>query len=200
MKNHIKICMECVKLSNEKHQGFEKKAQIMDQQAMARAIVRISHEIIEKNKGADGLLLIGVRRRGYPLAHRIAEQIKSIEGVSVPVEGLDIGFYRDDISRNSEPVITRDEITASLDGATIVLVDDVICTGRTVRAAIDAIFSHGRPKAVQLAVLVDRGLRELPLRPDYVGKNIPTSHSERVYVSTTELDGEDGVIIAAKKP
>ena len=186
-------------MANEKHTALEKKAQIMDAQAMARAITRISHEIIEKNKGAEGLLLIGVRRRGYPLAQRIAQKIQEIEGVAIPLEGLDIGFYRDDISRMGEPVVSRDEISAALDGATVVLVDDVICTGRTVRAAMEAVFSHGRPRSVQLAVLVDRGLRELPFRPDYVGKNIPTSHSERVCVSVTEIDGDDNVIIAAQK-
>ena len=179
------------------HAGFEKKAQIMDSQAMARAITRISHEIIEKNKGADGLVLVGVRRRGYPLAQRIADRIREIEGVSIIPEPLDVGFYRDDIEHTEED--SRDRIGASLDGATVVLVDDVICTGRTVRAAIDALFSSGRPRAVQLAVLVDRGLRELPFRPDYVGKNIPTSHAERVFVSVSEIDGDDGVIIAQGK-
>ena len=172
-------------MKNGKYSGFEEKAQIMDAQAMTRAITRISHEIIEKNKGAEGILLIGVRKRGYPLAERIAECIKKIEGVELSVEGLDIGFFRDDIS-------------ADVDGATIVLVDDVIFTGRTTRAAIECIFSHGRPRAVQLAVLVDRGLRELPFRPDFVGKNIPTSHSERVRVSVAEIDGEDAVTIMAK--
>ena len=186
-------------MKNGKYSGFEEKAQIMDAQAMTRAITRISHEIIEKNKGAEGILLIGVRKRGYPLAERIAECIKKIEGVELSVEGLDIGFFRDDIAKNqNEPVITRDDISADVDGATIVLVDDVIFTGRTTRAAIECIFSHGRPRAVQLAVLVDRGLRELPFRPDFVGKNIPTSHSERVRVSVAEIDGEDAVTIMAK--
>ena len=192
-----KIASEGVVVAEKMGAGFEKKAQIMDSQAMARAITRISHEIIEKNKGADGLVLVGVRRRGYPLAQRIAERIREIEGVSIMPEPLDVGFYRDDVEHTEED--SRDRIGASLDGATVVLIDDVICTGRTVRAAIDALFSSGRPRAVQLAVLVDRGLRELPFRPDYVGKNIPTSHAERVFVSVAEIDGEDGVIIAQDK-
>ena len=187
-------------MENVKNGGFVKKAQIMDAQAMSRAITRISHEIIEKNKGAEGILLIGVRKRGYPIACRIAERIREIEGVSLSVEGLDISFFRDDLHKNGDgPVITRDEISASVDGATVVLVDDVIFTGRTVRAAIESVFSHGRPRAVQLAVLIDRGLRELPIRPDFVGKNIPTSHSERVCVSVSEIDGEDSVTITASK-
>ncbi len=186
-------------MENGKYIGFVKKAQIMDSAAMGRAITRISHEIIEKNKGAHGILLIGVRKRGYPIALRIAERIREIEGVELSVEGIDISFFRDDLHKNGrEPIITRDEISASVDGVTVVLVDDVICTGRTVRAAIESIFSHGRPRAVQLAVLVDRGLRELPFRPDFVGKNIPTSHSERVRVSVSEIDGEDEVAIMAK--
>ena len=185
-------------MENGRKGDFVKKAQIMDAQAMSRAITRISHEIIEKNKGADGILLIGVRKRGYPIACRIAERIREIEGVSLSVEGLDISFFRDDLHKKSDgPVITRDEISASVDGATVVLVDDVIFTGRTVRAAIEGVFSHGRPRAVQLAVLVDRGLRELPIRPDYVGKNVPTSKNERVRVMLEETDGECGVFIDA---
>ncbi len=173
-----------------------KKAQLMDAAALSRSITRIAHEIIERNKGADGLVLIGIRRRGIPLATRIAGKIEEIEGKKVPVGKLDISFYRDDLTRIArQPVMEDGDIGVEVEEAAVVLVDDVIYTGRTVRAAIDAIFRHGRPDNIRLAVMIDRGLRELPFRPDFVGKNIPTSHSETVRVSLSEIDGEDSVTI-----
>lgn len=172
------------------------KATIMDGQAIARAITRISHEILERNKGADSLVLIGIQRRGVPLSWRIKDKIKEIEGSDVKIGELDITFYRDDLSLlNAHPVLNGTKIDFPIDEATVILVDDVIYTGRTVRAAIDALFDLGRPKSVQLAVLVDRGLRELPIRPDFVGKNVPTSRSERICVHVTEVDGTELVTI-----
>ena len=175
---------------------MKQKAVLMDSAAMARAITRIAHEIIEKNKGATNLALVGVRRRGVPMAERIAAKIQEIEGVTVPVGNMDISFYRDDLSRiRQQPVVNDDEIGVPVDGAAVVLVDDVIYTGRTVRAAIEGIFHHGRPANIRLAILIDRGLRELPFRSDFVGKNIPTSHSEMIQVHFSEIDGEDCVSI-----
>ena len=175
---------------------FREKANLMDEAAMDRAITRLSHEILEKNNGADGVVLIGVRRRGYPLALRIAKKIRAIEGVDVPVGAMDITFYRDDLSKkNDQPVVSDTDIPFDVTGKTGVLVDDVIFTGRTVRAAIDGLFDLGRPGAVRLAVMIDRGLRELPFRPDFVGKNIPTSHAEMIRVHVREYDGEDSVSI-----
>jgi pyrimidine operon attenuation protein/uracil phosphoribosyltransferase len=173
------------------------KAIIMDESGIVRAATRISHEIIEKNKGVDNLVLIGIQRRGVPLAKMISEKIKGVEGRTVPVGILDITFYRDDLSMPSEhPIINGTEINFSITGKKIVLVDDVIYTGRTVRAAIDALMDIGRPKAIQLAVLIDRGHRELPIRPDYVGKNVPTSKLEVVNVKLYEFDGENAVTIS----
>ncbi|NLP14593.1 MAG: bifunctional pyr operon transcriptional regulator/uracil phosphoribosyltransferase PyrR [Clostridium sp.] len=173
------------------------KAIIMDESGIVRAATRISHEIIEKNKGVDNLVLIGIQRRGVPLAKMISEKIKGVEGRTVPVGILDITFYRDDLSMLSEhPIINGTEINFSITGKKIVLVDDVIYTGRTVRAAIDALMDIGRPKAIQLAVLIDRGHRELPIRPDYVGKNVPTSKLEVVNVKLYEFDGENAVTIS----
>ena len=175
---------------------FRQKAVIMDEPAMARALVRIAHEILEKQKGADNLLLCGIRRRGYPLACRIADAIERIEGVRVPVGAVDITFYRDDLTpAEDQPKLRDAEMPVPVTGRTVVLVDDVIFTGRTVRAALEAVFDLGRPGAVRLAVLIDRGLRELPFKPDYVGKNIPTSHSEMVSVKMKEIDGADEVSI-----
>ena len=166
------------------------KAEIMDESAMIRALTRISHEIIEKNKGINGLVLIGIQRRGVPLAKMIAKKIKEVEGQEVPVGVLDITLYRDDLSTLSEhPIINGTEIDFPLTGKKVVLVDDVIFTGRTVRAAIDAIIDIGRPKMIQLAILIDRGHRELPIRADYVGKNVPTSKSEVINVRVNEIDG-----------
>ena len=178
---------------------YKEKARLMDEAAMDRAITRLSHEILEKNNGAEGVVLIGIRRRGYPLAERIAAKIRQIEGVSVPVGEMDITFYRDDLSHGSDqPILSKTEIPFPVDGKTVVLVDDVIFTGRTVRSALDGLFDLGRPGAVRLAVMIDRGLRELPFRPDFVGKNIPTSHSEMIRVKVKEYDGEDSVTILQK--
>ena len=173
------------------------KAEIMDENAMARALTRISHEIIEKNKGVEELVLIGIQRRGVPLAKRIARKISEVEGSEVPVGILDITLYRDDLSLLAEhPIINGTEINFSITDKKIVLVDDVIYTGRTVRAAIDALMDIGRPKMIQLAVLIDRGHRELPIRPDYVDKNVPTSKNEIINVKVTEIDGQNAVTIS----
>ncbi len=166
------------------------KARIMDEQAISRAVTRISHEILERNEGIDGVAILGIHRRGADLAVRIADRIEKIEGARPLLGVLDITHYRDDIERTADtPVLRESSIDFSLDSKIVVIVDDVIYTGRTVRAAIDAIFDLGRPAAVQLAVLVDRGLRELPIRPDFVGKNVPTSHSEHIRVRLCERDG-----------
>ena len=160
------------------------KAEIMDSTGINRALVRISHEVIEKNKGCDGLCLIGIKRRGIPLAKAIAENICRIENQEMPVGSMDITFYRDDVTPLSDmPVVHSTDVPFSVVGKRILLVDDVLYTGRTARAAIDAVFSLGRPAQVQLAVLIDRGHRELPIRADFVGKNVPTSQSERIVVS-----------------
>lgn len=173
------------------------KAQIMDERGITRAITRIAHEIIEKNKGIENVALIGIQRRGVPLAKRIAEKIKEVEGKSVDVGILDITFYRDDLSTLSEhPIVNGTQIDFQVTGKKIVLVDDVLYTGRTVRAAIDAIMDIGRPKMIQLAILIDRGHRELPIRADFVGKNVPTSRSEIVNVKVKEIDGINGVTIS----
>ncbi len=174
--------------------------ELMDENAIARAITRISHEIIEKNKGVDNLVLIGIQRRGVPLAARIANKIKDVEGREIPVGILDITLYRDDLSLlNEHPVINGTEINFDIAGKKLVLVDDVIYTGRTVRAAIDALMDINRPQMIQLAVLIDRGHRELPIRADYVGKNVPTSRSEIVHVNLSEIDGLNNVTITGKE-
>ena len=172
------------------------KAQIMDEAALGRALMRISHEINEHNRGVDNVVLVGVRRRGEPIAQRIRGNIHKIEDREVPCGSLDIKFYRDDLSHVSEqPETRRAELPFDVTDRDVVLCDDVIYTGRTARAAIEAIFALGRPRTIQLAVLVDRGHRELPIRPDYVGKNIPTSRSEMVEVRLPEFDGETGVYL-----
>lgn len=166
---------------------------VMDENAVSRAIQRIAHEIIERNKGTEGVALIGIQRRGVPLALRIAECIRKIEG-DVKVGILDITLYRDDLSTLDEhPIINGSDINFTIEGKTLILVDDVLFTGRTIRSAIEAILEMGRPKCIQLAVLVDRGHRELPIRADYVGKNVPTSLEENVKVLMPEVDGEIGV-------
>ena len=173
-----------------------KKTSIMDADGIRRALIRIAHEITEKNRGVENVALVGIRTRGVPLAARIAEEIQKIENVEVPVGSLDITLYRDDLTTMGyNPVIHGTEIDFDVTGKHIVLVDDVLYTGRTIRAALDAIIDMGRPNSIQLAVLIDRGHRELPIRPDYVGKNLPTSHSEVVKVSAVEIDGSDGVAI-----
>ena len=170
--------------------------QIMTADEIRRATIRLSHEIVEKQAGTDGLLLIGIQRRGVPLASRIAAAILENEGVEVPVGALDITFYRDDLSMVAQqPVVKGTELPSGIDGKTIVLVDDVLYTGRTIRAAMDALVDFGRPQAIRLAVLVDRGHRELPIRADHVGKNVPTSREETVRVHLAEIDGEDAVLI-----
>jgi pyrimidine operon attenuation protein / uracil phosphoribosyltransferase len=170
--------------------------QIMTADEIRRATTRLSHEIVEKQAGTDGLMLIGIQRRGVPLARRIAESILEHEGADVPVGALDITFYRDDLSMVAQqPVVKGTELPAGIDGRTVILVDDVLYTGRTIRAAMDALVDFGRPQVIRLAVLVDRGHRELPIRADHVGKNVPTSREELVRVHLEEIDGEDGVEI-----
>jgi pyrimidine operon attenuation protein/uracil phosphoribosyltransferase len=167
---------------------------IMTADEIRRATVRISHEIVEKQGGTEDLVLVGIQRRGVPLARRIAEAIAEHEGVRPPVGALDITFYRDDLSLVAQqPIVKGTDLPFDLNGATVVLVDDVLFTGRTIRAAMDALIDFGRPRAIRLAVLVDRGHRELPIRADHVGKNVPTSREEQVRVRLAETDGEDGV-------
>lgn len=169
---------------------------IMTADEIRRAIVRISHEVVEKHAGTEGLVLIGIQRRGVPLARRLAGAIAEHEGVELPVGALDITFYRDDLSLVAQqPILKGTDISFDLNGRTVVLVDDVLYTGRTIRAAMDALVDFGRPQAIRLAVLVDRGHRELPIRADHVGKNVPTSREEIVKVQLTETDDEDGVSI-----
>lgn len=178
---------------------MEEKARIMDETAINRALIRISHEIVEKNKGVQDVALVGIRRRGVPLARRMASYISGIEGILIPVGILDITLYRDDLSSlSSQPVVHKTEIPFNISDKKIVLVDDVIYTGRTVRAALDALADIGRARMIQLAVLIDRGHRELPIRPDYVGKNVPTSRDEVVKVKLEEVDGENCVVIFKK--
>lgn len=178
---------------------MELKAVILDAKGIKRTFTRIAHEIIEKNKGVEDVVLVGIKRRGYPLAERIAKAIENIEEEKVPVGSLDITLYRDDLSAiTDQPVLKSLDLDMDITGKKIILVDDVIYTGRTVRAALDAVIHHGRPSSIQLAVLVDRGHRELPIRPDYVGKNIPTSRSELVSVEFEEIDKEDSIKIFKK--
>lgn len=169
---------------------------IMDEAALCRAVMRISHEIAERNKGVQEVVLAGIKRRGVPLAGMICDNLKKIENTEVPFGTLDISFYRDDLSPAFEkPQVTGCEMPCDITGKKVVLIDDVIYTGRTARAAIEALFEFGRPQQIQLAVLIDRGHRELPIRPDYVGKNIPTSLSEKVTVRLPEFDGDTGVLL-----
>lgn len=174
---------------------FEPKATIMDGNAMKRALTRIAHEIIENNEGADNLALVGIVRRGGDIAESLADEIESIEGTRPPVGKLDISFYRDDVTRRLAPVVQETNITFDVDGKDIVLVDDVLYSGRTVRSALDALMDFGRPHTIQLAVMVDRGHRELPICADYVGKNVPSSHDEDVRVFISSLDSRDAVEI-----
>jgi pyrimidine operon attenuation protein / uracil phosphoribosyltransferase len=174
---------------------------IMTTDDVRRALVRISHEIVEKHGGTDGLALVGIQRRGVPLAERLAQAIESHEGVRLPVGRLDITFHRDDVAKKTrQPVINATDLPFDLESTTLVIVDDVLYTGRTVRAAMDALVDLGRPKAVRLAVLVDRGHRELPIRADHVGKNVPTSRDEVIRVHLVEVDGgEDEVVIERRE-
>ncbi len=172
------------------------KAQVLDEAALDRALTRISHEILEKNGGAATLAFVGLRTRGVTLAERLADRIAAIDGTKVPVGTLDITLYRDDLGlKTDQPIVRGTDIPFPVKGKTIVLVDDVLFTGRTIRAALDALIDLGRPKMIQLAILIDRGHRELPIRPDYVGKNLPTSRRESVAVRLREHDGEDRVVI-----
>ena len=169
---------------------------VLDSEDMRRTLARIAHEIVENGGEPDQLALVGIHTRGAVLAARLRELLAEMHEAKVPLGDLDIAFYRDDVTlRRGAPVVHSTHLDFEMDGRTVVIVDDVLFTGRTVRAAIDALFDYGRPARVQLAVLVDRGHRELPLRPDYVGKNLPTARGERVYVHVSELDGEDSVTI-----
>ena len=170
------------------------KAKIMDEAAIDRTLVRIAHEILEKNDGTDDLCLIGIRTRGVPLARRLAKNIEKIDGVQLPVGELDITLYRDDLSTVADaPVLNRTDIPFPIAGKTVVLVDDVIYTCRTARAALDAVMRLGRPARIRLAVMVDRGHRELPIDPEYVGKNVPTAREEQICVLTPQFDGQWGI-------
>ena len=162
-----------------------------------RALTRISHEILERNGGVANLVLVGMHSRGVPLAHRRSSAIERFEGVKVPVGKLDIGMYRDDISEKGSPVMKPTDIPSDINDKTVVIIDDVLYTGRSIRAAMDAISDFGRPSQMQLGVLVDRGHRELPIRADYVGKNVPTSREEDVQVRLQEIDGEDAIVITS---
>lgn len=176
------------------------KSVLMDEAAVKRALIRISHEIIEHNQGLDGVALIGIQRRGVTMAKFIRNYLEEIEGVKVPMGILDITFYRDDLSMlSAHPVVHSTDIPFNVNGSKIVLVDDVLFTGRTIRSAIDNIFDMGRPDEVQLAILIDRGHRELPFRADYVGKNVPTALHERVEVELEEIDGATQVLLCERE-
>jgi pyrimidine operon attenuation protein/uracil phosphoribosyltransferase len=174
---------------------LREKAQVLDDAALDRALTRIAHEVLERNGGAKDLALVGLRTRGVTLAHRLAARLAAIDGATVPVGTLDITLYRDDLDMRGAPVVRGTDIPFSIKNKTVVLVDDVLYTGRTIRAALDALIDLGRPNAIQLAILIDRGHRELPIRPDFVGKNLPTSRRESVAVRLKEHDGEDRVVI-----
>ena len=176
----------------------DRSASVLDAEATRRALTRIAHEVLERNGGADGVVLIGLHSRGVPLARRLAALIRQFEGLAVPVGSVDIGLYRDDLASGRRPLVRRSDIPVNIEGRRVVLVDDVLYTGRSIRAAMDALNDFGRPSAIQLAVLVDRGHRELPIRPDYVGKNIPTSMHEEVVVRMTETDGIDEVVVVPR--
>ncbi|MBS3680119.1 bifunctional pyr operon transcriptional regulator/uracil phosphoribosyltransferase PyrR [Ornithinibacillus massiliensis] len=178
-----------------------KKTEILDEQAINRALTRIAHEILEKNKGGEDLVIVGIKTRGVPLAKRIQEKIKRIEGLTLPIGELDITLYRDDLAKaidSNEPEIRKTDLPDNITNKKVILIDDVLYTGRTVRAAMDAVMDIGRPSQIQLAVLVDRGHRELPIRADYVGKNIPTSEKEIIVVRLNETDQIDLVSIYEK--
>lgn len=180
---------------------MREKAQILDGPGIGRALTRIAHEILERNKGTGGVVLVGLRSRGIELARRLSRKIQEIEGVEVPVGALDATLYRDDLGKvGVHPVVRKTEIPFSVDGKSVVLVDDVLYTGRTIRAAMDSLMDLGRPRLIQLAVLVDRGHRELPIRADFVGKNVPTARQEQVQVLLEEEDGVDRVVILEPEP
>ena len=176
-----------------------KKKVVLDESSIMRGLTRIAHEIVERNKGGENIVLIGIKTRGYPLAKRLQEKIKQIEGIDVPYGKLDITLYRDDLQTElKDPELIATDIATDIKNKTLILVDDVLYTGRTVRAAMDAVMDIGRPAQIQLAVLIDRGHRELPIRADYVGKNIPTSKEEIIVVELTEQDEQDEVSIYHK--
>ncbi|MDY0408116.1 bifunctional pyr operon transcriptional regulator/uracil phosphoribosyltransferase PyrR [Virgibacillus soli] len=180
---------------------MKQKTQLLDETAINRALTRIAHEILEKNKGSENILLVGIKTRGVPLAKRLQEKINQIEQTTVPIGELDITLYRDDLEKavtSDEPELKETNIPVDVTGKKVVLVDDVLYTGRTVRSAMDAVMDIGRPDFIQLAILIDRGHRELPIRADYVGKNIPTSDKEIVAVQLKEIDGEDQVALYEK--
>lgn len=175
---------------------MEQRTVVMDKDSFNRSMKRISHEILEKNKGTENLVLVGIKRRGVPIAKIIKDNIKQIENVDIPVCTLDITFYRDDLTKeNEEPKLKDANLNYDLNGKTVILIDDVIYTGRTARAAMDAILNNSRPNYIQLAVIIDRGHRELPIRPDYVGKNVPTSKEEHINVCVKEIDDEEAVYL-----
>lgn len=167
--------------------------EIYDELAVKRALTRMTYEIIERNKGVDNLVIVGIKTRGAYLAQRIAKRLEQLEGAVVPVGELDISMYRDDRKHDNDPVVNNSQLDVNIAGKHVVLVDDVLFTGRTIRAALDALMDQGRPDRINLAVLVDRGHRELPIRPDFVGKNIPTAMDEQVAVYVKEVDGKDGI-------
>lgn len=178
--------------------GFNERAKIMDKETIERAIVRVAHEILERNKGAKNVALIGIQSRGIHMANRLSAEIKKIEKVEPPVGTLDITFYRDDIATKMQPKVFKTEINFDVNKKDVVLVDDVLFTGRTIRAAMDAIIDFGRPATIQVAVLIDRGHKELPIRADFVGKNIPTAGREEVKVQLEEEDGVDSVVVGER--
>jgi len=192
----IDVTLPWEKVCRMAGRNLAEKAQLMDANDIRRAIVRIAHEVIERNQGVSDLAVVGIRTRGVPLARRLADAIRSIESTPVPVGVLDITLYRDDLTTiGVHPVVHKTEVPFDITDKVVVLVDDVIYTGRTVRAALDALMDMGRPRLIQLAVLVDRGHRELPIRPDFVGKNVPTSKREVISVRLQESDGEERVVI-----
>src|SRR6266568_9114385 len=173
------------------------KAQVLDDGALDRALTRIAHEILERNDGAKDLAFVGLRTRGVTLAQRLAAKIARIDGTTLPVGTLDITLYRDDLDLRGAPVVRGTDISFSIKNKTVVLVDDVLFTGRTIRAALDALIDLGRPQMIQLAIVIDRGHRELPIRPDYIGKNLPTSRGERIQVQLVEVDEVDAVLLVS---
>jgi pyrimidine operon attenuation protein/uracil phosphoribosyltransferase len=182
-------------MSSAPPERLREKAQVLDEAGLDRALTRIAHEILERNGGATDVTFVGLRTRGIPLARRLAAKIAQIDGATLPVGTLDITLYRDDLDMRGVPVIRGTDIPFSIKNRVVILVDDVLFTGRTIRAALDALIDLGRPRSIQLALMVDRGHRELPIRPDYVGKNLPTSRRESVSVRLKEHDGEDRVVI-----
>ena len=176
--------------------SLREKAEIVDADGLRRIVTRIAHEIVERNKGVDDLVLVGIRRRGVPIATRLAQKIREFEGRMPAIGSLDITLYRDDLTTVSQqPVVGAADIPVDVNGKVVVLVDDVLYTGRTIRAAMDALIDVGRPRTIQLAVVIDRGHRELPIRADFVGKNVPTSKKEVISVKLAEIDNTDSVVI-----